>query len=51
METVQVEFDEISGEFVIPLPDDLCERLNWKVGDELTITSFDDGKFEIKKKD
>jgi len=39
--TVTIEEDEF-GEFILPIPDEVCEELGWEIGDELEYEILDD---------
>lgn len=47
---VKIHKDYISGEYVVPIPDDILEELNWKIGDVLDI-QYVNGLIEVKKSD
>jgi len=49
--TVEVETDPITGELVLPFPDELIEDMGWKEGDTLIWGSTDAGIFVTKKED
>ena len=48
MYTTRIEEDEF-GELVIPIPDEVCDKLDWYPGDELVWTIEQD-KIILKKK-
>lgn len=45
---VTIEEDE-NGDFILPLPDELCGELEWKVGDTLRWHDNLDGTISITK--
>lgn len=45
-----VEYDKDTGEYVLPLGDELCKQLGWAVGDTLIWIDNKDGTFTVKKK-
>jgi hypothetical protein len=46
-----VEDPEHPGEMLLDLGDELCEHMDWKVGDALEWVDNQDGTFTLKKKD
>jgi antitoxin component of MazEF toxin-antitoxin module len=48
--TAVVEYDEDSGEYFIPLPDDVCNQLGWNPGDDLNWQRVGDSYVITKKK-
>jgi len=48
--TVQVEYDHQSGDFVLPLSDEMLQGLDWKTGDVLVWTDLKDGSWSLSKK-
>lgn len=45
---VTIECDE-NGEFIVPLPDELCNQLGWKLGDVVKWQDNGDGTFTLTK--
>ena len=49
--TVVLEFDEESGECILPLPDEIISELNWKSGDAIQWIDNKDGSWTLRKKE
>ena len=49
--TATVEYDNESGDYVLPLSDEILEGLDWKVGDTLEWINNHDGSWTLRKKD
>ena len=49
--TVQIEYDEETGDQVIPLPEKLLLDLNWFPGDIIVWEANNDGSFTLSKKE
>lgn len=47
---VKIHKDYTSGDYVVPIPDDILEEMGWEVGDVLDI-QYVDGLIEVKKSD
>lgn len=47
--TAIVEYDELTGDHILPLGDEVCDELGWKEGDTLNWQPNDDGSFTITK--
>ena len=45
---VELEQDE-NGDLILPLGDELCSELGWKVGDTIVWTDLGDGSWSMKK--
>lgn len=50
-ETVYVQYDEKTGDYVLPLPEKMCADLNWNSGDTLVWTMGEDGTIMLSKKE
>jgi len=48
--TISVVYDKTLKEYVLPLGDELCEQLGWKMGDTLVWIDNKDGSFTLSKK-
>ncbi len=48
--TVTVEYDNLSGDYILPLTDEILQGLDWKVGDTLVWIDNGDGSWTLKKK-
>lgn len=42
--------EEDGDDLILPLPQELLEELDWKVGDTLTWTEHEEGSWSIRKK-
>lgn len=42
--------DPETGEMILPLPDELLQKLNWKIGDELEWKKDENNSWIIMKK-
>ena len=49
-QVVTIQEDE-NGELILPLGDDVCEELGWKIGDTLDWKDNGDGSWTITKKE
>ena len=49
--TIKVEFDEESGDYVLPFPDELILELDWKSGDVIQWIDNKDGSWTLSKKE
>lgn len=49
--TVYVQYDEVTGDYVLPLPEDMCADLGWTTGDTLVWNLNDDGTIMLTKKE
>jgi hypothetical protein len=49
--TVAVHFDEETQDYVLPLPEELLNDLEWNIGDTLIWFDNLDGTVTVKKKD
>jgi bifunctional DNA-binding transcriptional regulator/antitoxin component of YhaV-PrlF toxin-antitoxin module len=47
--TLQVEQNEITGEYYIILPEKLLKRMKWKEGDNIKWSCHKDGSVTLKK--
>jgi hypothetical protein len=47
--TISVVYDEELKEYVLPLGDELCDQLGWKIGDTLVWIDNKDGSYTVKK--
>lgn len=47
--TITTEEDPVTGEVILPLPDDLMEFQGWRNGDTLEWIENDDGSWIIRK--
>jgi len=48
--TTHVQYDEVSDDYFIPLPEDLLELLNWEIGDNLEWEEDEEnGGFIVRK--
>jgi hypothetical protein len=50
-ETVYVQYDSRSGDYILPLPEKMCADLGWSTGDTLVWTIKDDGTIMLSKKE
>jgi uncharacterized membrane protein (UPF0127 family) len=41
--------DPDSGDLILPIPEELMERLGWKVGDQLKWRQTDEGAWVLEK--
>jgi hypothetical protein len=41
--------EEDGDDLILPLPEELLEELDWKVGDTLTWTEYSEGSWAIRK--
>jgi hypothetical protein len=48
---VKLEEDPLTGELILPLPDEIMEELDIDIGDELEWIDNEDGTFTIRKFD
>jgi len=48
--TVTVEYDNESGDYVLPLNDEVLKGLDWQVGDTLEWINNHDGSWTLRKK-
>ena len=48
--TTRVDYDEETGDYVIPLPEELCAELGWNTGDTFKWEIKDDGIYLSKVK-
>lgn len=48
--TVEIQMDGLSGDAIIPIPDDLSDVVGWNVDDELEWHNQGDGSFKLIKK-
>ena len=48
---VKLEEDPLTGELILPLPDEIMEELDVDIGDELEWIDNEDGTFTIRKFD
>lgn len=51
MVIVKLEEDPLTGELILPLPDEIMEELDIDIGDELEWIDNEDGTFTIRKFD
>lgn len=49
--TVTVEYDNESGDYVLPLTDEMMQSVDWKVGDTLEWIDNHDGSWTLRKRD
>lgn len=49
--TVTVEYDNESGDYVLPLTDEMLKSVDWKVGDTLEWIDNHDGSWTLRKRD
>ena len=49
--TVKVEEDPMTGDLMLPLPEDLLKLQGWKPGDVLVWKDNSDGTWTLSKKD
>jgi bifunctional DNA-binding transcriptional regulator/antitoxin component of YhaV-PrlF toxin-antitoxin module len=47
--TLQVEQNEITGEYYFILPEKLLKKMKWKEGDDIEWINNMDGSFSLKK--
>ena len=47
--TLQVEQNEITGEYYFILPEKLLKKMNWKEGDDIEWINNKDGSVTLKK--
>lgn len=47
--TVEIEKDELTGDLIVPIPDDLLTELSWSAGDALSWVDNQNGTFTLKK--
>lgn len=47
--TVEIQMDGLSGDAIIPIPDDLSDIVGWNVDDELEWIPNDNGSYIIRK--
>lgn len=47
---VTVHHDIISGDYVVPIPEDILEELGWKPGDVVQLEQNIDGSIEVTKR-
>ena len=47
--TVQVEYNEATDEYILPLGDDVCDELGWQVGDSVKWQDNGDGTYTLTK--
>lgn len=50
MAIVNLIEDPDTGDIIMPIPDDMCEQLGWKIGDTLTWTVKTNGTIILSKK-
>jgi hypothetical protein len=48
--TVTVEYDNESGDYVLPLSDEILKGLDWKIGDTLEWINNGDGSWTLRKR-
>lgn len=48
-ETTESWICDVNEEGVLTIPDDLCEQLEWKIGDEIEFIDQEDGSFILQK--
>ena len=41
--------EEDGDDFILPLPQELLDELDWNIGDTLTWTEHSDGEWQIRK--
>jgi hypothetical protein len=49
--TAHLEEDPITGDLILPLPEDMCEELGWDIGDTLDWKIKKNGTFVLTKKE
>ena len=49
--TITVEYDNETGETILPLPDELMKEAGWNLGDDLEWTDNKDGTWSLTKSD
>lgn len=47
--TVSIEYDVDSDEYLLPLGDEVCQILGWKIGDTVKWIDNQNGTWTIKK--
>lgn len=47
--TVIVEKDQDSEDLILPIPEELMEKMGWKEGDDLEFDILDNGCFSITR--
>jgi antitoxin component of MazEF toxin-antitoxin module len=50
MVTITLVEDPETGELIMPIPDDMWEKLGWEIGDTLTWTVKTNGSIILSKK-
>lgn len=50
MAIVKIEQDE-NGELILPLSEEVCQELGWKIGDTIVWQDNGDGSFSLSKKE
>ena len=48
--TITVEEDPVTGDLVLPFPEDFLKETGWQEGDVLTWTDLGDGSWGLEKK-
>lgn len=48
--TATVEYDNQTGDYILPLSDEVLQGLDWKVGDTLEWINNGDGSWTLRKK-
>ncbi len=50
MATVKLEQDE-NGDLILPLDEEMCKELGWKIGDTVLWSDNGDGSYTLTKKE
>jgi len=51
MATVSVIYDDETDEFILPLGNDVCDAVGWRVGDTIYWHDNGDGTYTLTKKE
>lgn len=49
--TVKIIYDEETDEYILPLGNDVCDAVGWRVGDTIYWHDNGDGTYTLTKKD
>jgi hypothetical protein len=48
--TIVLDTDPESGDLIMPIPDELMDKMNWQIGDTVIWTDNKDGTWVLSKK-
>jgi hypothetical protein len=49
--TIVLDTDPESGDLIMPIPDELMDKMNWQIGDTVIWKDNQDGSWSLSKKE